>query len=452
MVLEIDEIEQAWKEKHPKSRELFEEAVKYVPGGSHHHSMIAFWHTERGMYPPYIAKAQGPHIWDVDGNMYADYYNHGALFLGHAHPAIIKAIREIAPLGPFSGDFSEIQIKHMKKIIKMVPSAEMIKFCMSGTEATMYAIRIARTHTKRQKVVKLAGHFHGCQDQLFTDYLGHPPFARPYNTAGVPNDCFKNTVVVKDGDVEALEKAVKKHEPAAVIFCFAHGSASGGMAVGEPNTAEYLKALREITSENGVVLIADEVITGFRLAPGGGQEFFSADVDLTVFGKMVAGGIPGAGAVAGKSEFMEATNPKTHKPGEYAATCGTFSGNPLCSAAGHAALDVIDRAGGGLNRHGNELGERFRNGLNDLFERYEYPAQAVGCGSMNGVVFTEKLPVRTCYEARAGDPEELYKYRLWLMTHAGIYTTGAFFISAVHTYDHIDDIISATEDFIKKER
>lgn len=448
MVIELNELERVWKDKHPNSIKLYEEAIKYTPAGVHHAGMIKFWPTHRGMHPPYIDRAKGQHIWDVDGNMYTDYYSHGALFLGHAHPAVVKAIEEQAALGPFAGDFSEIQVKLVKKVVKMVPCAETVKFCNSGTEATMYAIRIARVYTGREKIIKFAGHFHGCQDQLYTNFLGEHPFDLLYESGGVPQDCYKHTVVIKDGDVGILEEAIRKNNPAAVIFCFSYGSSGCGMPIGGEKHNEFLKALREITKENDVILIADEVITGFRLAPGGGQEYFGIDVDMATLGKMVTGGIAGAGAVVGKREIMAITNPKTHERGKFAETCGTFSGNPMCMAAGYAALDVIDKAEGRLNQYANRLGGRFREELNEVFERYNFPAQAVGCGSTNGVVFTKNLPVKSYFDVVKGSKEEAYKYRLWLMTHAGIYTTGAFFISSAHTDEDMNLLIKSTEEFV----
>ncbi|MFQ6077361.1 MAG: aspartate aminotransferase family protein, partial [Candidatus Bathyarchaeia archaeon] len=371
MVLDIDELEDIWKRQHPKSKILFEEAQKVTPGGVHHTMMIDKWPTERGVYPFYVKKAQGVKLWDVDGNTYTDYFAHAATFLGHTNPDVIKAIQKQAAVGPFAHDFSEINLKLVKKIIKMVPCAEVVDFVNSGTEANMGALRYARVYTKRKKIVKFDGHFHGWLDQLTSVH------------AGIPEDVFKNTIVIREDDIKVLEKTIKEENPAAVIFHFSYGSAGGGMAMGDENPREYMKAMREITSENDVLLIADEVVTGFRYAPGGAQEYFNIDVDLTTLGKMVTGAIGGSGAIIGKEEVMEVGNPKKRPPGECPLTGGTFSGNPMNSAAGYAALDVIDRAKGKLNEHANKLGERFRDGLNEVFQRYNFPAQAVGCCSTN---------------------------------------------------------------------
>lgn len=200
--------------------------------------------------------------------------------------------------------------------------------------------------------------------------------------------------------------------------------------------------------------MADEVITGFRYAPGGGQEYFSIDVDITALGKMVGGATAGSGAIVGKKEYMAEGNPKERSHEKCVFTGGTFSGNPLTSAAGYAALDAIDKAGGQLNRHANNLGEKFRKELNEVFEKHDFSAQAVGCCSTNSVAFTDELPVRTPadYMTRA-NKDMLYKYHMYLATHGDIYTNpgSCIFISAVHTEKDVDHLVDCTEDFVRKE-
>ena len=444
MVVDLGELEALWKRQHPKSQIIFEEAQKITPGGVHHTMMIDRWHTDRGIYPFYVTRAEGTKIWDVDGNAYTDYFAHAATFLGHTHPEVIKALQEYAALGPFSHDFTEINVKVVKKIAKMVPCAEVVDFVNSGTEANMGALRYARAYTKRKKIITFAGHFHGWGDQLTSVRFG------------IPDEVFANTVVIPEGDINLLEKTIREKDPAAVLFHFSYGSGGGGMAMGGEDPLEFMKAMKEVTSRNSVLLIADEVVTGFRYAPGGAQQYFNMDVDVTTLGKIVGGAIGGSGAIVGKREIMEAGNPKTRPPGECVFTGGTFSGNPLNSAAGYAALDVIDRAEGRLNKHANRLGERFRDGLNEVFERYSFPAQAVGCCSTNGVAFTERLPVKSVLDYKANaDKEKLYKWHMYLATYHGIYTYpgfGAIFIAAVHTKEDIDHLIATTEEFVRRDR
>jgi len=443
LVLDPAELEILWRNQHPKSKALFEEAQRIIPGGVHHSMMIEKWPTERAVYPFYVTKAEGARIWDVDGNVYTDYYGHGATFLGHTHPEVIKSIQEYAALGPFSNDFTEINLKLVKKIIKMVPCAEAVDLVNSGTEANMGALRYARAYTGRKKIIMFDGHFHGWSDQLTSNHFG------------IPDEVFANTVVIKEGDISLLERTIKEEKPAAILFHFAYGGAGGGMAMGGENSLEFMKAMREIASKYGVLLIADEVVTGFRCAVGGAQEYFNIDVDLTTLGKLVGGTMGSSGAIVGKREVMDVGNPKSRPRHEHVFTGGTFSGNPLNSAAGYAALDVIDRAEGRLNAHANGLAERFRNGLNDIFERYSYSAQAVGCCSANGVAFTDKLPIKSALEYRArASREKMYLWHMYLASQYGIYTPpglGAIFVSAVHNTDDIDHLIASTEEFVRKE-
>jgi len=440
--LKLDRLERIWNERHPKSKIIFQQARKVTPGGAHHTNMIDRWPTDRGVYPFYAAKAEGTRIWDVDGNVYTDYGSHGALFLGHTHPDVVKAIQEYAALGPFAHDFTEINLKLVKKIMKMVPCAEVVDCVSSGTEATMGAIRYARAYTGRKKIIRFSGQFHGWADQLSEQ------------RAGIPSEVFANMVEIRENDPKSLEETVKRENPAAVIFHFVHGSGGGGMVIGTDNPREFMKMMREITAKHDVLLIADEVITGFRNAPGGAQQYFDIDVDITALGKMVGGAIAGSGAIVGKEEIMETGNPKTTPRDRCVFTGGTFSGNPLNSAAGYAALDAIDKAHGELNEHANRLGEKFRNGLNEVFERHEFPAQAVGCCSANSVAFTE-LPVRspTDYRTRS-NMESLYKWHIYLATHSNIYTspTSCIFISAIHTEKDIEHLIESTEEFVKEEK
>lgn len=216
--MNISELESKWKEQHPKSKVLFEQACTITPGGAHHTNIVEKWHTEQGVYPFYVAKAEGAKIWDIDGNAYTDYGSHGALFLGHTYPNVIKAIQDYAALGPFSHDFTEINLKLVKKITKMVPCAEVVDCVNSGTEATMGAIRYARAYTKRNKIIKFSGAYHGWSDQL------------SLQRAGIPIEVVANMVQVPEGDIRVLEETIKKENPAGIIFTFAHGSRGGGMA------------------------------------------------------------------------------------------------------------------------------------------------------------------------------------------------------------------------------
>lgn len=459
MVIDLAKVEKAWKEKHHKSAKLYEKARKV-----NINRMMELgrdvWKPENGVFPPFTAKAKGSRFWDVDGNCYLDMYSHMAPFLGHSHPAIVRAIQEQAALGPLAhgSDFFELQDEYCRLITKMLPCAEIVTFSNSGTEGAVQACRIARAHTKREKIIKLDSpgfHGHSC-DSLATNSVGPPP--QPTKVSrGIPTATFADMVVVPGGDIEAMEKAVKQYDPAAVIITPRYGS-NCGMSVAQPNTAEYLKAVREITEENGVAFILDQVVSAFRDALGGAEEFFGVNCDLSFLGKMVSGGIGGAGAVVGKQEWMEAAlnevNYKIRNPDEFATTGGTFSTCQLSVAAGYAAAKVLYDARGALNRHANKLTERLIKGLNDVFERHRFNAYANGCASICGICFTDKIPVETPAEfSQRQNKADLRKFYLWLMTHADVFApTAGFVMMAVMTYEEIETIISAAEDYVKLER
>lgn len=440
--MKLGEIERLYRERTRISAKLYRQAARLTPGGVHHQAMIARWPIQRGVCPPFINEAKGQYMSDVDGNKYTDYYNHGALFLGHAHPVVVKAVQEqIARGGAMMGDFTELQIECCKQITSMVPSAKEVRFCNSGTEGTMYAIRLARAYTKTKEIGKFAGHFHGYSDQLYLALS--PPYNKP-STAGVPSGCIENTVILRE-TMESVEKAVKQNDFAAIICEVIKGSTGGGMHM----DIEFLEALREITRENGIVLIFDEVISGFRIAVGGAQEYFNVLPDLTVLGKNVTGGIGGAGAFCGGHAIMEVANPKVYEPEKTAKTGGTFSGNALNMAAGLACLKFIANANGALNRHANRLGDKAKERLNDFFEKKKVKAQAIGTGSFLHVAITDKH-ISIADDLLEANKQEQYKYHLWLITQ-GIYISPGsnFYISAVHTQNDIDALIEKTQEYFQ---
>src|SRR6185436_5898300 len=323
-------IEQEYADARPKSKALYERASKLMPSGAAHDGRVF------SPFPFYVARADGAYKWDVDGHRYIDGWSgHGAMILGHNHPAITKAITWQASKGTHYSAGSEVEVRWAELITQIVPGAERVRFTMTGTETTALAIRIARAHTGRTKIVKFHGHFHGLHDSVMAAVKD--PFEIPAS-AGVPPETLAQTLVAPSNDIGRVKELLDEHEVAAVIL---EPAASRSMTV--PTNPAFLKALRELTRERGVVLIFDEVVTGFRLAPGGAQEYFGVTADMTCLAKAVAGGLPGA-ALVGRAEFMDdvafsgdAKRDRTKR----VADQGTYSGTPLLAAAGVAALEVL---------------------------------------------------------------------------------------------------------------
>src|SRR5204863_5526276 len=314
-----------------KSEALFAEALKYIPGGVN--SPVRAFRAVGGK-PFFVNKAKGCRVWDVDGNEYIDYVcTWGPAILGHAHPRIISAVKDAAEHGTSFGIPNPQEVTMAKLICSLVPSIKKVRMTNSGTEACMSAIRLARGFTKRDKIIKFDGCYHGHADSLLVKAgSGALTFGNP-DSAGVPAAFTQHTVVLPFNDVEAVKAAfvANKNEIAAIIVEPVPGNA--GLYLPERG---YLEFLREITRENGALLIFDEVMTGFRLAKGGAQERFKIFPDLTCLGKIIGGGLP-VGAFGGRADIMDLLAPLGPV---YQA--GTLSGNPLAMAAGIAGLRLLE--------------------------------------------------------------------------------------------------------------
>src|SRR6266403_2234338 len=313
-----------------KSDQLFAEALKYIPGGVN--SPVRAFRAVGGQ-PFFVNKARGAHIWDVDGNEYVDYVGTwGPAILGHAHPRIIKAVKDAAENGTSFGIPNPFEVSMAKLICSFVPSVQKVRMCNSGTEATMSAIRLARGFTRRDKIIKFDGRYHGHADSLLVKAgSGALTFGNP-DSAGVPAAFTEHTIVLPFNDTEAVQAAfaANPNQIAGIIIEPVPGNA--GLYLPKPG---YLEFLREITAANGALLIFDEVMTGFRLARGGAQERFGITPDLTCFGKIIGGGLP-VGAFGGQADIMDCLAPLGPV---YQA--GTLSGNPVAMAAGITALEEL---------------------------------------------------------------------------------------------------------------
>ena len=317
-----------------ESEKLFAEALKYIPGGVN--SPVRAFRAVGGR-PFFVNRAAGRKIWDVDGNELIDYVGTwGPAILGHAHPKIISAIKAAAENGTSFGIPNPLEVKMAKLICELVPSIQKVRMTSSGTEACMSAIRLARGFTKRDKIIKFDGCYHGHADSLLVKAgSGALTFGNP-DSAGVPAAFTQHTIVAPFNNFDTVEKifSANKNEIAAIIVEPVPGNA--GLFLPEKN---YLEFLREITKAKGALLIFDEVMTGFRLAKGGVQERFGISPDLTCLGKIIGGGLP-VGAFGGRSEIMDLLAPLGPV---YQA--GTLSGNPVAMAAGIAALEELQNGG-----------------------------------------------------------------------------------------------------------
>jgi glutamate-1-semialdehyde 2,1-aminomutase len=429
-----------------KSKALFAEALKFIPGGVN--SPVRAFRAVGGQ-PFFVNQAKGAHLWDVDGNEYIDYVcTWGPAILGHAHPKIISAVKAAADHGTSFGIPNPQEVTMAKLICSLVPSVQKVRMTNSGTEACMSAIRLARGFTGRDKIIKFDGCYHGHADSLLVKAgSGALTFGNP-DSAGVPAAFTQHTIVLPFNDVNALKAAfdANKNQIAGIIVEPVPGNA--GLYLPKPG---YLEFLREITQADGALLIFDEVMTGFRLAPGGAQERFNLKPDLTCFGKIIGGGLP-VGAFGGQADIMDMLAPLGPV---YQA--GTLSGNPLAMAAGIAALEELNspesrvhspkvkRASDDAYARLEKLGAQLETGLKDAAKAAGIPVTFNRCGSMFCAYFTSG-PVHNLADAMKSDRARFAKY-FHGMLDAGVYLAPsqfeAGFISVAHTPADIDQTVKA---------
>lgn len=320
----------AYRERTPESAKLAAQAQALLPSGIAHDARIC------DPYGIYVARAAGPRKWDVDGNEYVDYFGgHGALLLGHNHPDVLKATQEALSLGTHFGANHPREIEWAAQVQKLVPSAERVRFTSSGTEATLMALRLARAFTGKHKLVRFLTHFHGWHDHMTA---GHTNHFDNTPTAGVIAGITEHTILLPPGDIDAMRALFAARDDIAAAIIEPTGSGFGAV----PHTRDFLVALREETAKKGALLILDEVVTGFRVSPGGAQGEYGVRPDLSTFAKILAGGMPG-GAVAGRKDILDELDFKVaaSRGREKIAHPGTYNGNPVSAAAGIATLKII---------------------------------------------------------------------------------------------------------------
>ncbi|MFQ6019170.1 MAG: aspartate aminotransferase family protein [Dehalococcoidia bacterium] len=370
---------ETFQKLHPGSAQLYDESLTIFPSGVTHDVRYLT------PFPLYIDHAGGSRKWDVDGNEVIDYVmGHGALFLGHGYPAIADAVSEQIRKGSHYGSNHALELRWGQLIKELIPSAELVRFTSSGTEATLMAVRLARAYTGRDRILKFDYHFHGWHDAVVGARFAESDLLR---SAGVPPATLQNTISIPQNDISPVEKALATDEVAAVIL-EPTGPSWGVLPVSDG----FLADLRSVTQRHDTVLIFDEVVTGFRVAPGGAQQRYGVTPDLTCLAKILAGGLPG-GAVTGKGDILSLIEFRDDVQWDNAhrvAHPGTYNANPLSAAAGSTMLSLI--ADGRFHARVDGLNERLVRGMNQVLERQRLPGCAHGLSSYFHIVFGQDCP------------------------------------------------------------
>jgi glutamate-1-semialdehyde 2,1-aminomutase len=416
-----------------RSRDAFDRASQVIPGGVNSPAR-AFGAV--GGEPLFIARGEGPYLYDVDGNQYLDYVGSwGPLILGHAHPRVVRAIEEAARRGSSFGAPTELETQLAELIIDAMPSMEMVRFVSSGTEASMSAIRLARGFTGRDTIVKFAGCYHGHVDSLLVQAGSSATTHGVPNSPGVPKGCTADTLVLRYNDVQALAEAFQGQGDRIAAVILEPVAGNMGVVVPQP---EFLAELRRLTEQHGALLIYDEVITGFRVAFGGAQQLYHQMPDLTILGKIVGGGLP-VGAYGGRADIM-----KQVMPAGPVFQAGTLSGNPVAMAAGLAALQE-------LRDHPpyarlEQLGRVLVDGLSA--SSAGVPHQIARVGGMWTFFFNPE-PVTDYDVARKSDTGRFARF-FWGMMDRGIYLPcsqfEAAFLSGAHTDKQLEQTLKAARE------
>ena len=419
-----------YAQKFRKSAELHREARDVMPGGDIYRPPDPF--------PVYVDSAEGAIKRDLDGNEIVDYLmGSGALLLGHDHPAIADAVRERVGHGMHVLS-NPLAIRWAELIKELIPSAERVRLTASGTETTYLALRLARAYTGKKRVAKFQRHFHGWHDYV-------TPESDRATTVGIPDETL-STVVILEPDIAAVERLLKEDDDVAAIILEPTGAHWGQFPLPNP---QFLHDLRDLTARHGVVMIMDEVITGFRASRGGAQERFGVMPDLTTLSKVAGGGLAG-GAVAGKAEILDLM--ASQDDSRLVLNSGTFNGNPLVATAGIASLELV--ANEPINERADEMAERLKRGLNDALMKMEVSGHVHGIASMVHLILGVEcdcgggictLPHSEIEEAT--ESERVNMLRMAMLNEGVEMMSGGrgFMVSAVHTEEQIDRTVEAFE-------
>ena len=422
--------------KHSKSSARYDSGLALFPSGVTHDNRYV------EPFPLYMERGTGPIKWDIDGNEYIDYVSgHGALILGHSHPAIADAVKEQIMIGTHLGACTEEEIRWGNAIKVLMPSVEKLRFHSSGTEATLMAMRLARAYTGKNKIIKFQDHFHGWHDYAMA--------GSDNSVTGVPPEILNTMVVIPSGDLTAVESILQHDNDIAAVILEPTGAHYGQLPF---DTQSYLTGLRELTTHYGVVLIFDEVVTGFRASPGGAQERYKITPDLTTMAKIVAGALPG-GVVGGRADIIDMmahrgnpdwdNNNRVYHP-------GTFNANPLSAVAGATCLELI--ASEPINDVADSMALQLKNGLNDVFSRLEVSGHAHGIASMIHVVMDDCDCDREICTMSHDRIKSVTKSQVVTSFKRGLVNNGVdimgrdtFLVSATHSNTEIQNTLDAVE-------
>ena len=389
-----------------------------------------------------IARGEGSHVWDVAGREYIDYHmSSGPALLGHAHPAITEAVATQLPKGTTFYFLNEPEILLAERLVEAIPCADVVHYTGSGTEATFYSLRIARAFTGRNKILKFEGAWHGMHDyglwgtvpSVASDY----PRAKP-DSVGVPPQSGETVLVAPFNDTEAAVAMIERHahELAAVIV-----EPLQRVLLPQPG---FLQAIRDATRRHGVVLVFDEIVTGFRIAWGGAQERYGVVPDIACYGKAVSGGFPLA-AIAGSADVMSVLDARSRPRAEVVWATNTLNGNPVCAAAGCAALDILSKPG--VYQNLARIGARLRAGIVESGSRHGFAVQALGEDPVFGVRFTDRRPLRTWMDLTSADKDLGYRWAIELIKRGLVVNPNEkFYVSIAHSDADIDRTLQIVDD------
>ena len=420
------------------SKKLMQRAQKVIPGGVNS-PVRAF--KAMGGNPLFIKKAKGSKIYDADGNSFIDYVGSlGPAILGHSHPKVNAALKKAVDRGTSYGAPTELEVTLAELVLEAFPTMDMVRFVNSGTEATMSAIRLARAYTKRDKIIKFEGCYHGHSDSLLVKAGSGAATLGVPDSPGVPADLAKNTYTAIYNDITSVED-ILRNDPEGVACIIGEG-VPGNMGVVLPQGA-FLKALRDLCNQYGVVLILDEVMSGFRLCYGGAQKVYDVDPDITCLGKVIGGGLP-VGAFGGKRKIMEMLAPSGPV---YQA--GTLSGNPLAMTAGIETLKILK--GKGVYEKLDATTKTLCDGLEQIANKRGIPVQIARAGAMFTLFFNNR-PVDNYEDAKKSNLERFARY-FKKMLESGIYLAPsqfeAVFVSLAHSKNDINKTLAVAEKVFK---